>query len=159
MKGVQPQNTRAISAGTRRQACRRVPAVPLHYPQGGVHSLALHPFSLTHFPLAICPFGLSFPFSNLMGRLDTVTKEGQPIPDVVASKHGPEITTQPDVVATEKPITCQQAADFLAVHPRTIKRMAGAGELPGHFRFGRWYFYVSELDSWMRTELNSVSHP
>jgi hypothetical protein len=47
----------------------------------------------------------------------------------------------------------------LAVHPRTIKRMAGAGELPGHFRFGRWYFYVSELDSWMRTELNSVGHP
>jgi hypothetical protein len=41
-----------------------------------------------------------------------VTKEDQPIPDVVASKHGPEITTQPNVVATEKPITCQQAAVF-----------------------------------------------
>ena len=94
-----------------------------------------------------------------MGRLDTVSKEDHPIPDAVVGNHGPEITTQPNVVATEKPITCQQAADFLAVHPRTIKRMAGAGELPGHFRFGRWYFYVSELDSWMRTDLNSVSHP
>ncbi len=81
----------------RRNAAASLPprsgSPPLHYPQGGVHSLALHPFSLTHFPLAICPFGLSFPFSNLMGRLDTVTKEDQPIPDVVASKLGPEITT------------------------------------------------------------------
>lgn len=87
------------------------------------------------------------------------SKEDLPIPDVVASKHGPEITMQPNAVATEKPINCQRAAEFLGVHPRTIKRMAAAGELPGHFRFGRWYFYVSELDSWMRTELNSVSHP
>jgi excisionase family DNA binding protein len=94
-----------------------------------------------------------------MGRLYTVSKEDLPIPDVLANKHAPETTTQPNVIAAEKPINCQRAAEFLAVHPRTIKRMAAAGELPGHFRFGRWYFYVSELDSWMRTELNSVSHP
>jgi excisionase family DNA binding protein len=59
----------------------------------------------------------------------------------------------------ERPITCEEAAALLRVHPRTVKRMAGRAELPGHFRFGRWYFYPSELDSWMRTELNSVSHP
>ena len=89
-----------------------------------------------------------------------MSKEDQPIPGgVLASKHAPETATQPNVIATEKPINCQRAAEFLAVHPRTIKRMAAAGELPGHFRFGRWYFYVSELDSWMRSELDSVSHP
>jgi len=59
----------------------------------------------------------------------------------------------------ERPITCEEAAELLRVHPRTVKRMAGRAELPGHFRFGRWYFYPSELDSWMRTELDSVSHP
>jgi excisionase family DNA binding protein len=59
----------------------------------------------------------------------------------------------------ERPFTCEEAGELLRVHPRTIKRMAGRGELPGHFRFGRWFFYPSELDSWMRMELNSESHP
>ncbi len=44
-------------------------------------------------------------------------------------------------------------------HPRTVKRMARAGKVPGHFRFGRWYFYASELDCWMRMELHSARHP
>lgn len=58
----------------------------------------------------------------------------------------------------ERPITCEEAADVLSIHPRTIKRMARRGEVPGHFRFGRWFFYPSELDSWMRTELHSARH-
>jgi hypothetical protein len=36
--------------------------------------------------------------------------------------------------------------------------MAGRGDLPGHFRFGRWYFYHSELDSWMRGTVDSTRH-
>jgi len=59
----------------------------------------------------------------------------------------------------ERPLTCDEAGDLLRVHPRTIKRMAARGEIPGHFRFGRWFFYSSELDSWMRLELNSDRHP
>jgi excisionase family DNA binding protein len=58
----------------------------------------------------------------------------------------------------ERPLTSEEAAELVRVHPKTVKRMARAGELPGHFRFGRWFFYASELDSWMRTDLNSVSH-
>jgi excisionase family DNA binding protein len=58
----------------------------------------------------------------------------------------------------ERPLTCDEAAAFVRVHPKTVKRMARHGELPGHFRFGRWFFYASELDSWMRTELHSSSH-
>lgn len=58
----------------------------------------------------------------------------------------------------ERPLTCQEAAQFVRVHPKTVKRMARSGELPGHFRFGRWYFYASELDCWMRTELHSSRH-
>jgi excisionase family DNA binding protein len=56
----------------------------------------------------------------------------------------------------ERPLTCQEAAAFVRVHPRTVKRMARAGKVPGHFRFGRWYFYASELDCWMRMELHSA---
>ena len=59
---------------------------------------------------------------------------------------------------TERPLTCEEAAELVRVHPKTVKRMARSGELPGHFRFGRWFFYSSELDSWMRTELHSSRH-
>src|SRR5690348_4730033 len=59
----------------------------------------------------------------------------------------------------ERPLTCEEAAAFVRVHPKTVKRMARSGELPGHFRFGRWFFYASELDGWMRMELHSPRHP
>jgi hypothetical protein len=59
----------------------------------------------------------------------------------------------------ERPLTCEEAAAFVRVHPRTVKRMARAGKVPGHFRFGRWYFYASERDCWMRMELHSARHP
>ena len=68
-------------------------------------------------------------------------------------------TERLEVTEIERPMTCEEAAGLLRVHPRTIKRMAGRGELPGHFRFGRWFFYPSELDSWMRMELDCSRHP
>ncbi len=58
----------------------------------------------------------------------------------------------------ERPLTCEEAAALVRVHPKTVKRMARSGELPGHFRFGRWFFYASELDCWMRRELHSSRH-
>jgi hypothetical protein len=58
----------------------------------------------------------------------------------------------------ERPLICEEAAAFVRVHPKTVKRMARSGDLPGHFRFGRWFFYASELDCWMRTELHSSGH-
>ncbi len=58
----------------------------------------------------------------------------------------------------ERPLTCDEAADLVRVHPKTIKRMARDRRFPGHFRFGRWFFYASELDGWMRTELHSSRH-
>jgi excisionase family DNA binding protein len=64
-----------------------------------------------------------------------------------------------DPPGIERPITSKEASQVLGVHPRTIKRMARDGKVPGHFRFGRWYFYASELDCWMRMELNSARHP
>ncbi len=58
----------------------------------------------------------------------------------------------------ECPLTCEEAAAFVRAHPKTVKRMARNGELPGHLRIGRWFFYASELDCWMRTELHSSRH-
>jgi excisionase family DNA binding protein len=70
-----------------------------------------------------------------------------------------ELSHNPQKLEVERPLTCDEAAAFVRVHPKTVKRMARTGELPGHFRFGRWFFYASELDSWMRTELHSSGHP
>ena len=59
----------------------------------------------------------------------------------------------------ERPLMCEEAAAFVRVHPKTVKRMARRGILPGYFRFGRWFFYASELDRWMRGELHSNHRP
>jgi|GEM_PF-328202 len=85
-------------------------------------------------------------------------------PDQGATGRGDSGTTTPGLVGdgkrsvVERPLTCEEAAAFVRVHPKTVKRMARNGELPGHFRFGRWFFYASELDCWMRTELHSSRH-
>jgi excisionase family DNA binding protein len=84
-------------------------------------------------------------------------------PDKGATGGGEAATTAsqqlPEGLHVERPLTCEEAAAFVRVHPKTVKRMARSGELPGHFRFGRWFFYASELDCWMRTELHSSRHP
>lgn len=64
----------------------------------------------------------------------------------------------PTSLAVERPLTCDEAGELLRVHPRTLKRMASRGEIPGHFRFGRWFFYSSEPDPWMRMEVDSSGH-
>ena len=77
----------------------------------------------------------------------------------LTSVHLADSETSATPFGVERPMTCDEASQLLRVHSRTIKRMAARGEIPGHFRFGRWFFYSSELDSWMRMELDSESHP
>lgn len=85
-------------------------------------------------------------------------------PDKVATGGGDGGTTVLGLLGhgkrslVERPLTCNEAAAFVRVHPKTVKRMARSGGLPGHFRFGRWFFYASELDYWMRTGLHSSRH-
>jgi excisionase family DNA binding protein len=51
--------------------------------------------------------------------------------------------------------SCLEAANFLHLHPATIKRMAREGKLPA-FRIGnRWRFRPSELDAWARSAVPS----
>ena len=75
-----------------------------------------------------------------------------------AQKASLDASEEVEIVEMERPLTCEEAAEVLRVHSRTIKRMARQRALPGHFRFGRWFFYASELDSWMKTEVNSNCH-
>jgi len=45
------------------------------------------------------------------------------------------------------------------IHVKTVQRYARRGKLPGYQIGGHWYFRASELDSWLRSQLNSSRHP
>jgi excisionase family DNA binding protein len=50
---------------------------------------------------------------------------------------------------------CNEAARFLGLHPKTVKRMARAGEIPGCRLGRRWFFRPSELDALLRARVSS----
>src|SRR6266478_4577581 len=58
-------------------------------------------------------------------------------------------------VAIEPVWDCNQAARFLGLHPKTVKRMARAGEIPGCRLGRRWIFRPSELDALLRGRVSS----
>jgi len=52
-------------------------------------------------------------------------------------------------------LSSAQAAALLQVHPKTLQKMAREGKVPG-WRIGDlWRFRASELDTWLRLEVNS----
>jgi excisionase family DNA binding protein len=62
-------------------------------------------------------------------------------------------------MSCEPLISAERAAQLLGVHPKTVKRLAGDGLIPG-MRIGKlWRFRESVLDSWMSAQLNSNGHP
>jgi excisionase family DNA binding protein len=50
---------------------------------------------------------------------------------------------------------CNEAARFLRLHPKTVKRMAQAGQIPGCRLGKRWFFRPSELDALLRPSVSS----
>ena len=51
------------------------------------------------------------------------------------------------------------AAGLLKVHPKTLQRMARGGQIPA-VRIGRyWRFRASQLDSWIRSQVDSSRQP
>jgi len=55
----------------------------------------------------------------------------------------------------EAPVSPQEAARFLHIHPKTVLRKAREGAIPAHPVGGdrkRWHFYLSELDDWLRSK-------
>lgn len=66
-------------------------------------------------------------------------------------------------LGVELPLTTQEAAAHLGLHPKTVERMARAGEIPAHpvsgVRRRTWKFYSSELDSWLRARIGESAVP
>lgn len=56
-------------------------------------------------------------------------------------------------------ISAERAAELLGLHPKTVKRMASEGLIPG-MRIGKlWRFRESVLDAWMKQHLHCSGHP
>ena len=55
-------------------------------------------------------------------------------------------------------IDAEQAAKLLGIHPKTLQKMAREGRVP-RIRVGKfWRFRRSELDSWLRAEVDSTRY-
>jgi excisionase family DNA binding protein len=56
-------------------------------------------------------------------------------------------------------ITADRAGELVRLHPKTVKKLAQAGLLPG-MKIGRvWRFRESSLDAWMVERLKCSGHP
>lgn len=69
------------------------------------------------------------------------------------------ISEQQITARCEPLIDAKRAGELLMLHPKTVKRMAQTGELPG-MKIGRvWRFRESSLDAWMSSRLQWSRHP
>lgn len=63
----------------------------------------------------------------------------------------------------EKFIEAEDAAPFVCISERHLKKLAREGKVPAHPRGDgqrrRWLFLLSELDTWMRGRVNSACDP
>ena len=56
-------------------------------------------------------------------------------------------------------LSSKDVAAMLGRNRKTIERHTRNGEIPGHFRLGRWYYFRNELDAWLKAEINSPCQP
>jgi excisionase family DNA binding protein len=82
----------------------------------------------------------------------------------IGNGHQPSITTEESAAGKtttefEPLLDCRQAARRVHCHEKTLQRYARQRRLPAYRIHGRWYFRVSELDSWVRSHVNFDGHP
>ena len=55
-------------------------------------------------------------------------------------------------------IDSEEAASLLEIHPKTLQQMARQGRIPSH-RVGKfWRFRKSEMEKWLRSEVNYAGY-
>lgn len=60
-----------------------------------------------------------------------------------------------NITGTIEPVwNCTDAARFLRLHPKTVKRLARLGQIPGRQVGRRWFFRPSDLDAMLRGGVN-----
>src|SRR5437667_4301685 len=82
------------------------------------------------------------------------SSESKPSPQ--AERFGLPFTLSTEPHQTPEPVCdCAEAARFLRLHPKTVKRMARSGQITGCRLGRRWYFRPSDLDALLRTGVSS----
>lgn len=77
-------------------------------------------------------------------------------PSPSAERFGLPFASSTEPHQTPEPVwDCGEAARFLRLHPKTVKRMARGGQIPGCRLGRRWYFRPSDLDALLRTGVSS----
>ncbi len=71
----------------------------------------------------------------------------------------PALETCNPVHDFERLLDATEAAQLVHCHVKTLERYARQGTIPGYKIHGRWYFRASELDSWVRAQVECVRHP
>jgi len=54
-------------------------------------------------------------------------------------------------------LNSEQAAKLLAIHPKTLQKMARQGIVPAVRLGDLWRFRASELDVWVRSRVSSIT--
>ena len=81
------------------------------------------------------------------------SSESKPSPQ--AERFGLPSASSSEPHQTPEPVwDCAEAARFLRLHPKTVKRMACRGQIPGCRLGRRWYFRPWDLDALLRTGVN-----
>lgn len=51
-------------------------------------------------------------------------------------------------------LTPREVSELLKIHPRTVKRLAGKGKIPGFLVGKQWRFNKTEVEDWSRSAHN-----
>jgi len=88
--------------------------------------------------------------SSLISESQTgSSSESKPSPS--AERFGLPFASSTEPHQTPEPVwDCAEAARFLRLHPKTVKRMARSGQIPGCRLGRRWYFRPWDLDALLR---------
>ena len=66
-------------------------------------------------------------------------------------------TVAPPAIQPFEPLlNSREASSLLRMHYKTLERRARNGEVPAYQITGRWYFRASELDGWLKSQVNSI---
>lgn len=53
-------------------------------------------------------------------------------------------------IESKKPMTTDEAAEYLGVNRSQIKKLAREGKIPAHKPVKAWYFIKEEIDEWIK---------
>jgi excisionase family DNA binding protein len=87
------------------------------------------------------------------GEVRNTENEGHAVAVTLMRSQKPEFDFEPLIASPE-------AAKLLGnIHVKTLQRYARHRRIPGYQIGGHWYFRASELDSWLRSQINLSCHP